>query len=812
MRSLMTDLFRDAWRAARALRATPRFAVTVIGTLALGIAANTAMFTLVNDIVLRPLPFPEASRLVSLFESSESRGWTAAPVSLPTFEDWSAPGKAVRPMAAVRARSATIADRSDSDGEVVSGAVASAALFHILGTDPLVGRGFSTDEDRAGAPCVVALSRKFWLSRFGGDRTIVGEPLSIDDRACVVVGVVPDVTLPDVGEPSIWLPLGVGMERWRLQGIASKRDQRFLTVFGRLAPGATLAQARTEMSAVAAQLAKSYPNTNEGYGVAVVPLEDRVLGSTRPALFMLFGAVGLILLIGCANVTNLLLARGAMRQHEFALRLALGAGRARLARQLLAESLAFSLFAGGVGLALAYWIIHLLRILAPHSLPRLESVSVDATVVIFAVVVSTLAAMASGCAPALAAIRMAARRSLSQGDRGTIGGSRARRIRQGLMAAEIALAVILLTGGTLALTSYWSLSHVRLGFAPHDVLTASIAPPTEMESKRRIISFDEAMRQVAALPGVESVGATQVPPLINSEWQASFAIVGRPSQGTPFEVSFARVAGAYFHTMRIPLLKGRFFDEQDDVPGRSTVVVNEAFAHLFFPDGRALGSSITIQDSDTPREIVGIVGNTIQRHLEPTLHPLLYVPYSQEPGGSRMTLVVRVAGRGAGLGTAIRHTVSTVMGPRSITRVTSMDESIGTALTPHRYPAMLLGVFAALALALACVGVYGVVAYATTQRTREIGIRIALGARPASVISVAMSQALWAIGSGVIAGVLGSLWLAGAIRSVVYDAGTGGGFAFIAVPCVLSCVALLAAYLPARRASRVDPLVALRNQ
>jgi putative ABC transport system permease protein len=808
----MVDVWRDVRRAARVLRENPRFALTVIGTLALGIATNTAMFSLVNDIVLRPLPFPQANRLVSLFESSDSRGWATAPVSLPTFADWSARGKAVRPMAAVRASSETIADRSNSDGEVVSGAVASAALFHILGIDPLVGRGFAANEDVAGAPCVVALSRRFWMSRFGGDRTIVGEPLSVDDRACVVIGVVPDVSLPDVGTPSIWLPFGMGLERWRLQGIASKRDQRFLTVFGKLAPGATLTQARAEMSAVAAQLASSHPNTNEGYDVAVVPLEDRVLGSTRPALFMLFGAVGLILLIGCANVTNLLLARGAMRQHEFALRLALGAGRARLARQLLAECLAFSLLAGGVGLALAYWIIHLLRLLAPHSLPRLESVSVDATAVIFAVVVSTLAALASGCAPALSAIRIAARGSLNQGDRGTIGGSRARRIRQALMAAEIALAVILLTGGTRALTSYWSLSHVRLGFAPHDVLTASITPPTEMETKRRIVSFDEAMREVAALPGVESVGATQVPPLVNSEWQATFAIVGRPSRGAPFEVSFARVAGAYFHTMRIPLLKGRFFDEQHDVPGRSTVVVNEAFAHLFFPDGRALGSSITIQDSDTPREVVGIVGNTIQRQLEPTLHPLLYMPYSQEPGGSRLTLVVRGTGRDAGLGTAIRHTVSTVMGPRSITRVTSMDESIGTALTPHRYPAMLLGVFAALALALACVGVYGVVAYATSQRTREIGIRIALGASPTSVISVAMSQALWAIGGGVIAGVVGSLWLAGAMRSFVYDTGTRDGFAFIAVPCVLACVAVLAAYLPARRASQVDPLVALRTQ
>jgi putative ABC transport system permease protein len=782
----------------------------VIGTLALGIAANTAMFSLVNDIVLRPLPFPQADRLVSLFESNGSRGWTAAPVSLPTFEDWSSGAKSVRQIAAVRASAAMIADQSG--GEVVSGAVASAALFHILGTDPLVGRSFTTNEDVTGAACVVVLSRRFWMNRFGGDRAVVGKPLSINDRACVVVGVVPNVSLPDVGAPSIWLPLGVGQEQWRLQGIASKRDQRFLTAFGKLAPGATLAQARAEMSELAARLASSYPNTNEGYGVAVVPLEDRVLGSTRPALFMLFGAVGLILLIGCANVANLLLARGAMRRHEFALRLALGAGRARLARQLLAETFAFSLFAGGFGIALAYWIIYLLRLLAPHSLPRLESVSIDPTAVIFAAVVSMFAALASGCAPALSAIRIAARQSLNHGDRGASGGSRARRIRQGLMATEIALAVILLTGGMLALQSYWTLSHVRLGFAPHEVLTASITPPTEMDTKRRIASFREAMREVAALPGVESVGATQVPPLINSEWQASFAIVGHPSPLTPLEVSFARVAGAYFHTMRIPLLKGRFFDGQDDVPGRSTVVVNEAFAHLFFPDGHALGSSITIQDSDTPREIVGIVGNTIQRRLEPMLHPLLYVPYSQEPGGSRMTLVVRGTGRDAGLGTAIRHTVSTVMGPRSITRVTSMDELIGTALTPHRYPAMLLGVFAALALALACVGVYGVVAYATSQRTREMGIRIALGARPSSIISVAMSQALWAIGGGVMAGMAGSLWLAGAMRSVVYDAGAGSGFVFVAVPCVLACVALLAAYLPARRASQVDPLVALRNQ
>jgi putative ABC transport system permease protein len=423
-----------------------------------------------------------------------------------------------------------------------------------------------------------------------------------------------------------------------------------------------------------------------------------------------------------------------------------------------------------------------------------------------------LAALASGCAPVLSAIRIAARQSLNHGDRTATGGSRARRIRDGLMAVEIALAVLLLTGGMLALESYWSLSHVRLGFAPHEVLTATITPPAEMDTKQRLDSFREAKQEVAALPCVESVGATQVPPLVNSEWQARFAIVGRPSPSNSLQVSFARVAGAYFHTMRIPLLKGRYFDERDDADGRSTVVVNEAFAHLFFPDGRALGSSITIEDSDAPHEIVGIVGNTTQRQLEPSMRPLLYVPYSQAPGGSRMTLVVRTTDQDAGLRSAIRRTVGTVTGARSIARVGSLDELIGTALTPHRYPAMLLGAFAALALVLACVGVYGVVAYATAQRTRELGIRIALGAHPASIIAVAMRRALGAIGIGALAGVVVSLWLAKAVGSVVYDAGSSDRVVFIAIPCVLLCVATLAAYLPARRASRVDPLIALRSQ
>jgi putative ABC transport system permease protein len=810
MHSILADMSQDMWQAVRSLRADPRFALVVVGTLALGVAINTAMFTLVNDIVLRPLPFPQAERLVSLSESNSSRGWAAAPVSVPAFEDWQSRSRTVRPMAAVRASATMITD--PSGGEVVQGALASTSLFRLLGAEPVLGRGFGEDEDRAGAPCAVMLSRRYWVTRFGSDPALIGKSLSIDDRACTVIGVVADVRLPDVGAPSVWLPFGVGLDRWRQQGIARNRNQRFLTVFGRLSPGATLDQARAEMSALAAQLASSYPNSNEGYGIAIVPRADRVLGGTRPALLMLFGAVGLILLIGCANVANLLLARGTLRQHEFALRLALGAGRARLARQLLAENLVFALIASACGLALAYWLIRLLSLVAPNSLPRLESVSLDSTAAAFALLVSTLAALASGLMPVMSAIRIAARQSLNHGDRGATGGTRARRIREGLMAAEIALAVILLTGGMLALERYWTLSHVRLGFAPHDVLTATITFPSEMDAKQRVVAFEESMRAVAALPGVESVGATQVPPLINSEWQASFAIVGRPSPSTPLAVSFARVAGPYFHTMRIPLLKGRYFDEQDDVAGRTTVIVNEAFARLFFPEGSALGARIRLQDSDTPYEIVGIVGNTIQRQLEPILHPLLYVPYSQAPGGSRMTLVVRTDGEDLGLRTAIRRSVSVAMGPRSIARIGSMDELIEAALTPHRYPALLLGLFAALALMLACVGVYGVVAYATAQRTREMGIRIALGARPSSVIAAAMRQAMWAIGGGVIAGVLGALWLARVMSSFMYDSGTGDALVFVAVPLILMCVAALAAYVPARRASRIDPLVALRSQ
>ncbi len=810
MRSILADMSQEMWLAVRALRADPRFALVVIGTLALGVAINTAMFALVDDIVLRPLPFPQAERLVSLSESNGSRGWATAPVSVPAFEDWKSRSRTVRPIAAVRASAATIADPSGE--EVVQGALASASLFRLLVAEPVLGRGFAEDEDRAGAPCAVMLSRRYWVTRFGSDPALIGKSLSIDDRACTVIGVVPDMSLPDVGAPSVWLPFGVGLDRWRQQGIASNRNQRFLTVFGRLSPGATLDQARAELSALAAQLASSYPNSNEGYDVAIVPLAERVLGGTRPALLMLFGAVGLILLIGCANVTNLLLARGAQRQHEFALRLALGADRARLARQLLAENLAFSLIAGACGLALAYWAIQLLRLLAPHSLPRLESVSIDTTAAVFALLVSTFAALVSGFVPVMSAIRIGARQSLNHGDRSATGGTRARRIREGLMAAEIALAVILLTGGMLALESYWTLSHVRLGFAPHDVLTTTITPPSEMDAKQRVVTFEESLRAVAALPGVESVGATQVPPLINSEWQASFEIVGRPSSSSPFEVSFARVAGPYFHTMRIPLRKGRYFDERDEVAGRTTVIVNEAFARLFFPDGRALGARITIQDSDTPYEIVGIVGNTIQRQLEPIQHPLLYVPYSQAPGGSRMTLVVRTTGQNLRLRTAIRRSVSAAMGPRSIARIGSMDELIEAALTPQRYPALLLGLFATLALVLASVGVYGVVAYATAQRTREMGIRIALGARPSSVIAVAMRRALWAIGGGAIAGVSGALWLVRVMSSVVYDAGTGDPLVFMAVPLILTCVAALAAYVPARRASRIDPLIALRSQ
>lgn len=810
MRSVGANMRQDMWRAVRRLRADPKFTLAVIATLALGIGITTTMFSLVNDIVLRPLPFPHADRLVSLFESNNDRGWSAAPVSVPTFQDWSARSKAVRPMAAVRGSSVMVADRSG--GDFVPGAVTSVSLFRMLGAEPIIGRRFVNDEDKAGAPCVVMLSRQFWVERFGSARALIGTTLSIDDRACAVIGVVPDIDLPDLGTPSIWLPFGIGLERWRQLGIVSDRNQRFLSVFGRLAPGTAVAQARAEMSSLAAQLASSYPTTNEAYGVVVMPLKDRVLGSSRQALLMLLGAVVLVLLIGCANVANLLLARGTIRRDEFALRLALGAGPARLARQLLAEYLALSLVAGALGLAFAYWNIRLLRLVAPQALPRLASVNIDTSAVVFAVAISILSAVASGCAPAVAAVRVAARQSLNRADRTVTVGSRARRIRDGLMATEIALGVVLLTSGVLALESYWTLSHLQFGFAPQDVLTADVSPPAEVAPEQRLVAYNEAMRAVASLPGVDSVGATQVPPLVNSQWLASVGIVGRPSPLHPFEVSFARVAGPYFRTMRIPLLKGRYFNEEDDAAGRNTVIVNEAFARQYLPDGRVLGASLTIQDSDTPHEIVGIVGNTIQRSLEPTLKPMLYIPYSQSPGGSRMTLVVRTTGHDAGLRAAIRRTVGETVGPRSIANVRSMDELIKAALTPHRYPAMLLGAFATLALVLACVGVYAVVAFATAQRTREMGIRIALGALPASVVGIAMRQALWVMGAGAIIGLIGSLCIARVMRSIVYTVGASDALLLIAVPCILLCVAALAAYVPARRASRIDPLVALRSQ
>jgi putative ABC transport system permease protein len=799
------------WRAVRMLRADPRFAVAIVGMLALGISINTVMFTLVNAIVLRPLPFANADRLVSVSASNSRRGWAEAPVSVPDFQDWSAQLRSVRPIAAAQRSAVSVTDRSGQE-DGIPAAITSAALFSVLRTNPLIGRGFVEDDDRAGTPCVVVLSRQLWVTRFGSDRGVLGRPLKINDHVCPIVGVVPDIDLPDLGAPSVWLPFGLALTSWTRSGLASKRDQRFLSVIGTLIPGTTIDQARAEMSALTAQLASTYPKTNAGFGAAVVPLKDRVLGNSRPAMLMLFGAVGLILLIGCVNVANLLLARGAMRRHEFALRLALGASRAHLARQLLAESLTFSLVGGGCGLALAYWMIRLLRVAVPRALPRLETVSLDTTAVLFTLVVVVLVAVVSGCVPLAAALRVSAHHSLNHGERTATGGSRARRIRNGLMSLESALAVFLLTGGVLAVESYWALSHIRLGFAPQNVLLMSVTPPSGVKAERRLDWYNDAMRAVAAIPGVESVGATQVPPLMNSQWTASFAIVGRPSPASPPTVSFIRVAGPYFHTMGIPLSRGRDFDEHDDAAGRATIIVNDAFARLFFPDGGALGAHLTLQDSPTPFEVVGVVGSTIQRQLEPELKPMLYIPFSQSPEGSRMTLVVRTAGREAGLRAAIRRAAGAAVGPRSVADVSSMDEVIEGALAPHRYPAMLLGVFAVLALTLACVGVYGVVAYAITQRTREIGIRIALGAHPGSVVGLMMRQALWVIGAGSIVGVLASLWLARIVRSTVYAAAPTDRLVFIAVPCIMLCVAALAAYVPARQASRIDPLLALRNQ
>jgi putative ABC transport system permease protein len=812
-------LFADARYALRMLRENPGFTTVAVVTLALGIGANTAIFSLVYAVLLRPLPFAAPDQLVSVV--SMRRGDVPDNASYPDFGDWRAQNHVFSEMAAYDTDNFSLTGQGEALH--IQGAVVSADLFSLLGVRPALGRAFLPDEDKlpaANGAFAIILSHRLWREHFHADPGILGRTIEIDNRDFSVVGVAPaGFQFPIQGEPvDFWMTMAINFVT--VPGQLSDVEQRgahFLDVIARLKPRVSRAEAQAEMSTIVSRLNKQYAG-NAPRGVEVVPEIDRVAGPACAALLILLAAVGCVLLIACANVANLMLARGASRQKEMAVRAALGAGRGRLIRQVLTESVLLALLGGVLGAALGLWGISGLIGLLPVEIPRLAGTRIDSAVLLFTTLVSMLTGILFGLAPALQASRLDFVESLKEVARGLSKGLHHGRARGLLVVADVAVAAVLLVGAGLLINSLLRLQRVDPGFSPQRVLTFKVdLPYVRYSGLRQTQFFERAIERLGRLPGVLSVSAVLPLPLDGDEVATFVTIEGQPvPEANPPRAGYSWAEPGYFHTIGIPLIKGRDFTTADDLNTTPVVIINQTFARQFFsrqdPLGKRIKPGISNGYKASPmREVVGVVGDVRQYGLASAPGPEVYVPLAQSPMGS-VNLVVHTAVDPLGLVGAVRQELGELDKNLPFYRVKTFDQYLGEGFAQPRFLTLLLGLFAALALALAAVGLYGLVSYFTSQRTHEIGIRMALGAEKRDVLRLVVGQGFKLTILGVVAGIAGSLALTRFMSSLLYGVRPTDPVTFIAVTLILAGVALLAAYIPARRATRVDPMVALRYE
>jgi putative ABC transport system permease protein len=800
--TLLGSLAQDLRYAVRTLLHSKTFALTAVLTLALGIGANTAIFSVVNGVLLRPLPFQEPEQLLWMwgrFHANDS-----AAVSPPDFLDYRAQAKSFESMAASTG-GGFITYNLTGAGEPLrlAGAPVSAGYFELLGAKPLLGRTFRAEEERPGGEGVVILGHALWQERFGSDRNILGRALAVNGRSHTVVGVMePGFTFPQ--ESQLWTPIPFGTDE------TNARRFHFLRPVGRLRAGVSLQQAQAELDTIAAQLEQQYPESNKTWGIRLEPLRTVLVGNVEQPLLMLWAAVGLVLLIACANVANLLLARGEARQKEIAIRKALGAGRGRIVAQLLTESVLLALLGAAGGLALAGAGVALLRDLAPGNLPRVEEVGMDFRVFGFALLCALVTGAIAGVAPALHAMRVDSSAAMREGMRS--GGGRMRTHRA-LVVAGIAVSLVLLIGAGLLLKSYWQLSRVPLGFVKENVLTTSLRLSGDRfeEDEARRQMYRHVIEKIAVLPGVAAVGGISILPM-RGFTDFFFTIEGRPPlAAADQQTAQARtVAGEYFRAMQMRTLEGRTFDAGDTAASRNVIVINDAFVREFFPGEKAIGRVLVVDFGRPFRaEIIGVVAGARQA-LGRRPQPEYYVWNEQSPAYT-LNLAVRTSGDPASLASAVRRAVWDVDQEQSLSEFVTMEAAVSRASALERFNAIALGTFAVLALLLAMVGAYGVLAYAVTRRTQEIGLRVALGANTRDVLWLVMRQGAVLAGAGVAVGLAGGYWLARAIRSLLFEVAVDDPITFTVAPLLLLAAACMACYVPARRAARVDPVTALRH-
>jgi predicted permease len=800
-------LVKDIRFGARMLRKNPSFTAVAVLTLALGIGANTAIFSFVNAILLRPLPYKDPSRLVMVFEAFVANGSSKDAVGAPILGEWRKQATVFEGLAA-RSWDRFILTGFDQP-ENIPGAHLSANIFSLLGVEPLLGRAFAPEEETFGKDHVVLLSYELWQRRFGGDPKIVGQSITLNAEPHLVIGVMPPRTFFPDKNSQLWTPLAFSPDDLR------QRHAHRYSVYGRLKPGVTLAQARAQMNLIAERMAQADAQ-NKGWGAEVYPLQEIMVGDSRRLLLVILSCVGLVLLIACANIANLLLARSATRNREFAIRTALGARAGQIVRQLLTESLLLAGLGGAAGVLFAYAGLQVLIRFSPPDLPRIwEGIHLDGLTMGFAMAVTAATGIAVGLAPAMQSTNPGLAQDLCESGRGASGGRQRHRLRSTLVMAEVALSLMLLVAAGLMMRSFSRLMSQNLGYNPEHLVSMDFGLPDKKYSKpgdgERF--FERFLERVRALPDVQSAALVAGLPLSDQDVSLVVRVPDAPppAPGQPMAAGYAQISPGYFRAMNIPMLQGRDFTEQDRSNTPPVVIVDQTFVKNFRLGANVIGRHIGIGDGTDSAEIIGLVADTKRLSLADSPHGQMFRSYHQREWGFK-TLVVRTKSDPGEITGEVRRELDTIDKEQPIENVRTMTQLVSASVGQRQLATQLLGGFAGVAVLLAAIGLYGVLAGNVAQRTREIGIRMALGAQPADVVKLVLRQGMTLTAAGLAAGLIGALCLTHLLSSLLYEVKPLDLATFSAVPLLVGCVALCACYIPASRVTKVDPMVALRHE
>jgi predicted permease len=812
----MKTLLKELRYGIRGLLKHPGFTAIAVLTLALGIGANTAVFSVVNAVLLRPLPYSDPARLVTIWEESPEREMFQMPVSLANQRDWVDQNTTFEQIAAYTFAELNLTGAGEPARLLT--VRSSANLFSLVGAQPVLGRGFLPEEDKEGANRVVVLSNGVWRSRFGSNPEVIGRSLTLNNQSHTVVGVMPAGVQFPVGfgymgkvlnDPvDLYVPIAPRANELR-------RGNYSFFAIGRLKPGVSIEQARADMTTIESRLEQQYPEGNTGIGVSLVPTYEQTVKEIRPALLVLLGAVGFLLLIACANIANLMLARTASREKEIAIRTALGASRLHVLRLLLVESLLLSLAGGLLGLLLALWGTDALIALAPDSIPRLNEVGIDVRVFSFTLAIALMTGIIFGLIPALQSAKPDLNEALKEGTRGSTGGVGGRRTRSALVAVEVALSLVLLIGAGLMIKSFVRLQQMSLGFNPDNLLTANLtlSRTKYADDHQRQAFFKDALQRLQSLPGVQAVAATTALPLTLSISGTDFRIEGRPepAEGQEPMTNTSGVSPDYFRALGVPVLKGREFTHRDTSDAPLVAVINNDLAQVYFPNEDPLGKRNTLTDGESWVSIVGVAGDVKRLGLDTNVKPEVYLPYFQAASPS-MSLVVRSNLDPSSLATAMKSQVQMIDKDLPLDETKTMEELLAESNSGRRFNMLLLSLFAGVALLLAIVGIYGVMSYTVAQRTKEIGIRVAIGAQASDVFRMVIGHGMMLALIGIVFGLVAAYGVTRLMTSMLFGVEPTDPTTFVGIALLLAVVAFVACYIPGRRATKVDPLVALRYE